>query len=371
MKKIFFCILLITCLYLLYFVWKRDLTPYFALPKDKQTIDALINCSKNTIITVVSIVLGFLLSFIPQLINKNKESIVENYSKYYGYDIILDYLNDNDDAILQKLCQRIKQDEKLFKYNTWLSLLNFSLRKLSYKDKIIQIRDLINRCNEIAKKTYSTYKISCNNCNSALDDITLADYGTEKVRSVRCTQCKSLYHVYITTNNKIRLKQYCDKAIFKINTNNWDTKLKIFLEVQGDIYLNKIEFLHIAKAMKYEISQNHEITSSVLVKSLRNLHQIIDLIRDPQLIQNFISLCNRAGFYSMIIDEKVKYMTDKVTYENIALSYLYGCASLLMNFKVYLSYNDIIKLNSLLIPDEIKLTNNDYDFLCDKLGIKT
>ena len=80
MKKIFFCILLITCLYLLYFVWKRDLTPYFALPKDKQTIDALINCSKNTIITVVSIVLGFLLSFIPQLINKNKESIVENYS---------------------------------------------------------------------------------------------------------------------------------------------------------------------------------------------------------------------------------------------------------------------------------------------------
>lgn len=105
-KDLAFIVLFIICIVLILLILKRDLANFFKLPESEQTIYLFFDNIKNVLLTIISIILGFVLSYIPNYFKNHEKYTKELYNKYYAYDIILNYLEDIKDPIINTLKKR-------------------------------------------------------------------------------------------------------------------------------------------------------------------------------------------------------------------------------------------------------------------------
>jgi hypothetical protein len=370
MKKLTFIVLLFFCIILLVFIAKRDLTKFFNLSEAEQTITLFFDSIKNVLLTIISIVLGFILSYVPKYFDNHKKYKKELYNKYYAYDIVLNHLENIKDPILSILKQRIEEDETLYKYGTWITLLSNGLNKISFKDKVTIILNAANHAKEIQKQEKREYTAVCNKCALEITKVSLTKYGSSRAKTIKCNNCKTQYKAFVTENGKFRLKICGEANRFPIKKENWKNNIKEYLEIYNDAYLTNEELLSVTNSMISIIKKDYNINTAALIKSIKSIRQVTDNIRDTQLINSFIFFLNRPKFITEKKDNKVFYIIDMINFGNIMICYLLAIIDVIMNRKIYLTYNDVVFLMKIFIPAEKNLSTDEIHLICETKGIK-
>lgn len=221
------------------------------------------------------------------------------------------------------------------------------------------------------KQEKKEFTAICRKCALQIAEVQLTNYGAARAKIITCGGCGRQYKAFVTENSKFRLKICGGANRFHIKNDNWKDTIKEYLEIYDDLYLTKEELLDVTNSMISIIKKDCNINTAALIKSIESISQITDNIRDIKLINKFIFSLNRAKFITEKKDNKVCYITDMINFENVMICYLLAIIDIIMNRKIYLTYNDVVLLMKIFIPDEKKLSTASIDFICDKKGIAT
>lgn len=341
------------------------------MPKDQQTLDKLFDHTKNTIVAIVSVVMGFLLSLVPSLIQSNSKQSQEKYNKYYAYDLILEYLSDNKDPIIEKLIAITERDRSLFKYSMYNTILVHYLKKLSFKNKIETIKLLKNHCDQITDVVYTSHQSHCRRCSTKLPDIQLANKGYYMTRIVYCSNCKAGYRASITKNGRFRLKLTWKHEKFIIGPPNWRRDFRDYLEVYCDGNLEPGELKLIASAIVSEFSENSNISLKELTSNLSKSALLAGYLRDINLANSFIRFVTPMKIFTEHDGSVYKLKPSMISEPNIACGYITAIIDALMNKNLRLNATDVEYIFRTMLNNDINYTQSDINFVCAQRNIRT
>lgn len=370
MRIISFVVISVVCLLLVGFIATNDLEAYNALPTQEQTVHALVDALKGTILSLLSIILGFLLSIVPKWLGDKQKDAKAKYDKYYAYDLIIEHLENTNDPILSKLRKLVEEDEAYFKYGTWNVALTRALRGVKYTDRLKVAKAVINDLNQIRTVKYSLYDGFCVKCSSPITGINLSNTGAGRAKLLRCPGCDAQYKAFVTDNGRFRLKRHGDYTRFPIKGENWRTILRVYLELMNDSSVTKEEFTAIANAIVSEVTRNNGITAAALVRNLRERRQLTDNIRDVDILGGFISMLHRAKTFTLFSDGKVFYSPENVSIPAIAKAYIIAIVDALMTKMIHLTFNDVDGIASEFLPTEYHLSEQEVEDVCKAKGIR-